>query len=77
MTDKQKYYHLLALVCEQLPTTAVDEVVRSGHEAGATKLMSVRHGRIINLPWLVDLVRVGMPTFSIPQDLFPAERQPA
>ncbi|MBF9239494.1 hypothetical protein I2I05_19025 [Hymenobacter sp. BT683] len=75
MTDRQKYFHLLALVCEDLHASAVDVAVRGGHEASSVKLMGVRHGRYIKLAWLIDLVRIGLPDFSIPAELLPAEKQ--
>ena len=73
MTDKQKFYHLLALVCETLPVTAIDALVRTGFdEARTVQLMHVRQGRQISLPWLVKLVEVGLPDFTIPAELYPA-----
>ncbi|WP_310393650.1 hypothetical protein [Hymenobacter sp.] len=74
MTEKQKFLHLLAFVCEDLSTDAVNKAVRSGHEASATQLMAVRHGRIMNLKLLVDLVRIGLPEYEVPADLLPAQK---
>lgn len=71
-TDKMKYYQLLALVCEDLATTAIDQLVRGGHHATTAQLTAVRQGRRIDLTLLVDLVRVGLPNFVIPFDLLPA-----
>ena len=78
-TDKQKYYQLMALVCEDLPTTTkiVDTLVRAGHEATSGQLAAVRWGRNISLAWLIDMVRVGMPDYSIPEELLPAPAKPA
>ena len=72
-TDRQKYYQLMALVCEDLPTTAIDALVRSGHEASSAQLTAVRQCRKVHLPWLIDLVRAGLPAFVIPLDLLPAK----
>jgi len=73
MTEKQKFYHLYADVCETLPTSAIDALVRSGFtEASSVQLVQVRQGRQINLPWLVALVRIGLPHFPIPAELLPA-----
>jgi hypothetical protein len=70
MTDKQKFYQLYALVCESLPTTAIDKLIRSGfQEASSVQLVQVRQGRQINLPWLI----VGLPDFQIPAEVLPAE----
>ena len=71
-TDRQKYYQLMALVCEDLPTTTIDTLVRQGHEASAEQLRAVRQSRKTHLGWLIDLVRVGLPDFVIPATLLPA-----
>ncbi|MGI4762522.1 MAG: hypothetical protein ACRYF0_17555 [Janthinobacterium lividum] len=70
-TDRQKYYQLMALVCEDLPTTAIDALVRKEHKATAAQLTAVRHARKAHLPWLLDLVRIGLPDFHIPAELLP------
>lgn len=73
MTEKQKFYHLYAEVCESLPTSAIDALIRSDFkEASSVQLVQVRQGRQINLPWLVALVRVGLPTYAIPAEWLPA-----
>jgi hypothetical protein len=72
MTEKQKYFALISLVCEDLAGSAVDAAVRAGHEASSSQLTAVRHGRQINLPWLIDLVRIGLPDFKIPAHLLSA-----
>ncbi|MDO7875513.1 hypothetical protein Q5H93_12285 [Hymenobacter sp. ASUV-10] len=78
-TPRQQYYQLMALVCEDLPTTAVDTLVRQGHEATAEQLRAVRQSRKTHLGWLIDLVRVGLPDFVIPAELLPVVpvRRPA
>ena len=70
-TDKMRYYQLLALVCEDLHTSAIDALVRSEHVATTAQLTAIRQGRKINLPWLIDLVRIGLPEFPIPAALLP------
>ncbi|MGI4866133.1 MAG: hypothetical protein ACRYFZ_19570 [Janthinobacterium lividum] len=70
-TERQKYYQLMALVCEDLATTAIDALVRQGHPATAAQLIAVRHARKAHLQWLIDLVRAGLPSFVIPLDLLP------
>ena len=72
MTEKQKFYRLLSLVCEDLPTGSINAALSGGYEANAVQLMHVRQGRIINLPHLVALVTYGLPGFAIPADLLPA-----
>ena len=72
-TDRQKYFQLMALVCEDLPTTAIDALVRNDHEASSAQLTAVRQCRKVHLPWLIDLVRAGLPAFVIPLDLLPAQ----
>jgi hypothetical protein len=72
-TDKMKYYALMALVCEDLTANskAIDSLVRGGHEATSAQLSAVRFGRNVNLAWLIDLVRVILPHYSIPEELLP------
>lgn len=72
MTEKQKFYRLLSLVCEDLPTSAVSDAIAGGYVANAVQLIHVRQGRTINLPHLVKLMDVGLPRFPIPDDLRPA-----
>lgn len=72
-TDRQKYYQLMALVCEDLATTAIDALVRQGHPATAAQLTAVRHARKAHLQWLVDLVHAGLPGFAVPLDLLPTD----
>lgn len=70
-TNKQRYYHLLSLVCEDLHTSAIDALVRDGHEASTATLTAVRQGRKINLLLLLDLVRIGLPDYAIPAEVLP------
>jgi hypothetical protein len=70
-SDKQKYYHLLSLVCEDLHTSAIDALVRTDHEASTSTLTAVRQGRKIDLVLLIDLVRIGLPDYTIPAELLP------
>ncbi|RZJ94733.1 MAG: hypothetical protein EOO60_02345 [Hymenobacter sp.] len=78
MTEKQKYFRLLSFVCETLPTSAIDAVLKAGDfPLGATALAQVRTGRTINLKALVALVQVSLPDFLIPDELLPAEPERA
>lgn len=70
-TDKMRYYQLLALVCEDLHTSAIDALVRKGHKASTATLTAVRQGRKIDLGLLLDLVRIGLPDFVIPAEVLP------
>ena len=70
-TDKMRYYQLLALVCEDLHTSAIDALVRKGHKASTATLTAVRQGRKIDLGLLLDLVRIGLPEFVIPAEVLP------
>lgn len=38
-TNRQKYYQLTALVCEDLATTAINALVRQGHQATAARVL--------------------------------------
>lgn len=75
-TDRQKYFQLMALVCEDLPTTAIDTLACSGYEATSAQLTAIRQYRKIHLPWLIDLVRAGLPGYVIPLDVLPAQVLP-
>jgi len=72
-TDRMKYHALMALVCEDLTANskAIDALVRGGHEATSAQLSAVRFGRNTNLAWLIDLVRVILPHYTIPDELLP------
>ena len=72
MTERQKYLRLLSIVIEELPTSAIDALVRKGYEASASMLNNVRIGRSHHLGHLVALVRIGLPKFQIPAELLPA-----
>ena len=61
----------MSLVCEDLPASASDTLARSEHPATYEQLRAVRQSRKIDLPWLLDLVRVGLPDFSIPAEVLP------
>ncbi len=76
MTPKEKYFGLLSLVCEKLPTSAIDALAKKDYPLGSTALAQVRIGRTINLNALVALVQVSLPDFSIPDELMPAEPEP-
>ncbi|SHL86944.1 hypothetical protein [Hymenobacter psychrotolerans] len=77
MTEKQKYYALLSLVCETLPHYAVDRAIRAGYgqqyASAATRLGHVKQGKVAHLPDLVALVESSMPEFPIPAHLRPNE----
>jgi hypothetical protein len=77
MTEKQKFYRLLSLVCEDLPTSAISDAIAGGYKVNAVQLIHVRQGRTINLPHLVKLIEVGLPAFDIPEYLRPATPAPA
>ncbi|GAA3953749.1 hypothetical protein [Hymenobacter algoricola] len=72
LTDKQKYFHLMGEVCEQLAPDAVDATVRAGYKTPSNLLAMVRLGRRANLPDLVAMVEVSLPAFEIPTHLRPA-----
>jgi hypothetical protein len=75
MTERQKYYALLAQVCEDLPARAVDHAIRAGHgqqyASASTRLAHVKQGKVASLPDLVVLVECSMPEFQIPAELRP------
>lgn len=72
ITEKQKYFYLLAEVCEKLTSDAVERAIRGGHTSSIGTLNNARIGRNVNLPVLVDLVTLGLPDYEIPAHLRPA-----
>ncbi|QNE38593.1 hypothetical protein F1C16_03010 [Hymenobacter sp. NBH84] len=76
MTEKQKYFALQALVCEELPPYAVDMAIRAGYgkqyESASRRLAHVKQGKVANLADLLALVQHSMPRFNVPEYLLPA-----
>jgi hypothetical protein len=72
MTERQKYLRLLSIVIEDLPTSAIDALIKTDYQASASMLNNVRIGRSHQLGHLVALVRIGLPTYQIPAELLPA-----
>ncbi|WP_210521609.1 hypothetical protein [Hymenobacter terricola] len=70
-TNRQRFFHLYSLVCEDFPAGLVDGMIRDGHEAKMSDLLNVRTGRKSHLPWLIDMVKRGIPQFPIPDNLHP------
>jgi cell division FtsZ-interacting protein ZapD len=71
MTERQKYLRLLSIVIEDLPTSAIDALIRKDYEASASMLNNVRIGRVHNLGHLIALVRIGLPKYQVPAELLP------
>jgi hypothetical protein len=75
MTEKQKYYHLLGEVCEDMPSSAVDSAIRAGygqeHKSASTRLHHVKQGKVASLTDLVALIRYSMPDYQVPAHLLP------
>jgi len=72
MTERQKYLRLLSIVIEDLPTSAIDALIRDDYKSSASMLNNVRIGRSHHLGHLVALVRIGLPNYQIPAELLPA-----
>jgi hypothetical protein len=70
-TNRQRFYHLYSLVCEDFPPGLVDKMIQEGHEAKPSDLLNVRNGRKPHLPWLIGMVKRGIPQFPIPANLQP------
>lgn len=49
-TNRQKYYQLTALVCEDLATTAINALVRQGHQATAAHPHARPAARVLQEP---------------------------
>jgi hypothetical protein len=77
MTEREKYFTLLALVCEKLPYYAAQLASDAGL-GQAKRLQNVKVGRIVCLPELVALVRHSLPDLEIPSYLLPdTQMEPA
>jgi hypothetical protein len=79
MSEKRKFFSLLALVCDTLPRYAVEIAIKDGYgaeygESASRRLYNVKQGKVICLPDLVALIRYGLPAFVIPADLLPEEK---
>jgi hypothetical protein len=71
MTERHKYLRLLSIVIEDLPTRAIDVLLRAGYEASASMLNNVRIERSHHLGHLMALVRAGLPKYEITVELLP------
>lgn len=75
MTEKQKFYHLLAEVIEDMPHHAPTAAIRAGYgeqyPSAATRFQHVKQGKVACLPDLIALIEHSMPDFTIPAHLLP------
>ena len=76
-TDKQKYFLLMALVCDKLPANTVDLAVRAGlgrdFKSASVGLQNVKLGKVSSaLGDLAEMVRLALPEFEIPYFLLPS-----
>lgn len=70
MTKREKYFSLLALICEKLPYYAAQTVAKK--EGGALqRWQNVKAGKTISLDDLVTMARLVLPEFEIPAHLLP------
>lgn len=76
LEEKQKYYLLLALVCNKLPHYAVDRTIQAGYgsqyKSAAVRLGNVKLGKVPDLNDLCALIKHSMLEFDIPARLLPA-----
>ena len=76
MTDKQKFYHLLAEVIEDMPHHAPTAAIRAGYgeqyPSAATRFQHVKQGKVADLNDLIALIQCSMPDYQIPAHLRPA-----
>lgn len=68
-TEKQKYFHLLAEVVEDLPGDTSMKMWTAGYQVSPKILDNVRYGRAVKLDLLVAMIRVCMPGYAIPSEL--------
>jgi hypothetical protein len=80
MTNKQRFYYLLAEVCEKMPHYAADMAIRAGYleytKETHRRLSHVKQGKIASLPDLIALVQHSMPNYAIPARLLPVNELP-
>jgi hypothetical protein len=74
MTEREKYFTLLGLVCEKLPYYAAQLAANAGL-GEHRRLQNVKQGKAIGLADLITLVGHSLPDFEIPAHLLP-ENQP-
>lgn len=74
LTEREKYFTLLGLVCEKLPYYAAQLASDAGL-GEHRRLQNVKLGKAIGLIDLVALTRYCLPDFEIPAHLLP-EAQP-
>ncbi|WP_400194085.1 hypothetical protein [Hymenobacter sp. B81] len=72
LTERQKYFYLVAETIEALSPEVVERAVRNGAPEKFSQLENVRIGRSPNLPKLITLIEIGLPDYSIPAHLRPA-----
>jgi hypothetical protein len=80
MSEKQKFFSLLAAVCDKLPRYAVEQTINADYgaeygAAAAKRLYNVKQGKVVCLPDLVALVRHSLPQFEIPAELLPTSEE--
>ena len=70
MTEREKYFTLLGLVCEKLPYYAAQLTADAGlGQLG--RLQNVKQGKAIGLADLVTMIRHTLSDFEIPAHLLP------
>jgi hypothetical protein len=76
LEEKEKFYLLMALVCNKLPHYAVDRAIQAGYggqyKSASVRLGNVKLGKVPDLNDLCALVKHSMPEFAIPGRLLPA-----
>lgn len=68
-TEKQKFYHLYAEVCEDLPGDFVNPMWEAGCRVSPGRLQHIRYGRTVDLNTLVAMIKVCLPNYTIPAEL--------
>lgn len=63
-TEKQKFFHLLAEVVEDLPSDVSLQMWNAGHQIRPLRLNNIRYGRTIDLEALVLIIKTCLPAFN-------------
>jgi hypothetical protein len=72
LSEKAKYFHLLAEVCERLTPTHVDALVREGYST-TMALNNARTGKKQSIEDLIKLIEhAAIPGYVVPKELRPA-----
>jgi hypothetical protein len=71
MTERQKYFRLVSESIEMMPASIDDEALLAGLAPSSGIVKNVRLGRSPQLPLLVKIIELALPSFHIAPELRP------